>query len=150
MSRLSDLDECIAATEEKLKSLKAEREAVREQEKGSLFRRWATHPEHGRGVIVSVYPYEDNTVKFCHLDGDFACGSAYAYVHLADLTFDPVTLTAAADFENAPNGTIIEAVTKPYGVYKKVLDFWYSTGSEEVTLFKEMPTSRVIRWGTGK
>lgn len=33
MSRLSDLDERIAATEEKLNSLKAEREAVREGEK---------------------------------------------------------------------------------------------------------------------
>ena len=147
MSRLSDLDERIAATEEKLKSLKAEREAVREREKESLFGRWATHSEHGRGVIISVYPYEDNTVRFCHLDGDFECGSAYAYVYLADLTLDPTTLTTWQDFEGAPEGTLVQELGSNGQVYVNLEDMWVVAGNLGKRESYDMVPCRVLRWG---
>lgn len=147
---LTSLKEEFAELKNNLQKLKTNLQELKAQEQSGqegLFGRWATHPEHGRGVIISVYPYEDNTVRFSYLDGDFECGSVHEYVFLADLTFDPATLTTANDFEDAPEGTIAEEAEIPHDLYVKDGSLWWRSCGVAATPLEDMPVCRVVRWG---
>ncbi|HAT1146068.1 TPA: hypothetical protein I8V50_002804, partial [Corynebacterium striatum] len=66
----------------------------------NLFGRWAEHPTLGRGIIISEHPDQENFVKFVN-------GKSWSGVTLDDLTLDPVELVTLADFETAPEGTVV-------------------------------------------
>lgn len=74
----------------------------------NLFGRWAKHPDYGRGIIVSPYPDRGGVVWF-FIERKDNSGKRGGWLHLEDLTLDPVELTTVEDFENAPEGTIVEA-----------------------------------------
>lgn len=67
-----------------------------------------------------------------------------------DYPLYPVTLNTADDFEDAPEGTIIEATIYPKDVAVKTEDGWYRTGGMHAIAVEYMPTCRVIRWGDRK
>ncbi|OFQ48123.1 hypothetical protein [Corynebacterium sp. HMSC076D02] len=79
--------------------------------KENLFGRWATHPEYGRGIIISAYPDETCLVRFAYENSCFVGGSDWECVNPDDLTLDPVELTTMKDFRTAPEGTIVAAPT---------------------------------------
>ena len=116
----------------------------------SLFGRWATHPEHGRGIIVSRKPDSDGEVRFAYRNGSYTDGVDTRFVLPEHLDLDPATLTTAQDFQDAPEGTIIEATMYPKDVAVKTEDGWYRTGGMHAIAVEYMPTCRVIRWGNGQ
>lgn len=72
-----------------------------------LFNRWATHPEYGRVLCVSVKPNENGYVWTAFPYSDFGHGARVECTHFLNLDFDPLTLATVEDFENAPEGTIV-------------------------------------------
>ena len=79
--------------------------------KENLFGRWATHPEYGRGIIISAYPEATDLVRFAYENSGFVGGSDWECVNPDDLALDPVELTTMKDFRTAPEGTIVAAPT---------------------------------------
>uniref|UniRef100_UPI0034D78B31 hypothetical protein n=1 Tax=Corynebacterium striatum TaxID=43770 RepID=UPI0034D78B31 len=73
----------------------------------NLFGRWAEHPTLGRGIIISAYPDATDLVRFAYENSRFVRGSDWECVTPDDLTLDPVELVTLADFEGAPEGTIV-------------------------------------------
>lgn len=120
-----------------------------------LFGRKAEHLEHGRGMICSAYPNENGFVRFVYKDKCFIDGTNWERVHLDDLTLDPVELTTAEDYDNAPEGTIVEDCFAPNekhtGVtWQKSKDGrWRRTGA---SYYDSMPgtTRTVFRYGWGE
>ena len=153
MTDINDLELRIKSAESTLEMLRGELEELRQQEQQepeNLFGRWATHPELGRGFLISDRPDSGGDVRFaCRKDG-FTDGTGWIYVRLESLTLDPSTLTDAKDFEDAPNGTIVEATTEPHGVYMKLGAAWWRLGSGTGMLPEGMSACRVIRWGNGQ
>jgi len=81
-------------------------DAIRELlPKENLFGRWATHPQLGRGIIISTHPALDNTIWFARETPNN--GKTWVCIYPDDITLDPVELTTLEDFENAPEGTIV-------------------------------------------
>lgn len=116
----------------------------------SLFGRWATHPEHGRGIIVSRKPDSDGEVRFAYRNGSYTDGVDTRFVRPESLDLDPVTLNTAEDYRDAPDGTIVEATMYPKDVAVKTEDGWYRTGGMHAIAVEYMPPCRVIRWGENK
>ena len=150
MTTINDLENRITELSEKLQELKNDLENQKQQqtkpEPESLFGRWATHPEYGRGIIISKRPYDDGEVVFAWPDETFEYRSKGRFVDFADLTIDPATLTTIQDFDDAPTGTIVE---DEYGViYKKSSDSnWSGLYASNMA---EVSPVHVIRWGDGK
>ena len=126
-------------------------DAIRELlPKASLFGRWATHPELGRGIVVSSCLTTGEKVDFVYKYGGAASDTAWDIVRLDSLTLDPVDLITLEDFENAPIGTIV--AYPQMNAYQKVFDnHWESRNA--VFTDKNMETSgpwKILRWGWGK
>ena len=153
MTSIKDLELRIKSAESTLEMLRGELEELRQQEQQepeSLFGRWATHPEHGRGIITSDKPDTFKEVRFTIRNDEFTDGADQSFIRFDDLTLDPATLTTAKDFEDAPEGTIVEAPMYPKDVAVKTEDGWYRTGGMHAIAVEYMPTCRVIRWGNGQ
>ena len=159
MTDLKDLELRIKSAESTLEMLRGELEALRQQERQeqeNLFGRWATHPEYGRGIIISDKPDFGGEVKFAyHWNPEDEDPTTCHYVNLGGLALDPVTLNTEQEFENAPEGTIVE--TGDMRICHKVeKNAWLRNGSETaythlgMTSLAECTPSRVIRWGNGK
>ena len=116
----------------------------------SLFGRWATHPNFGRGIIFSAYPDDAGLVGFSFEKENIFGGAEWTMVSPDTLTLDQVELTTTEDFENAPEGTIVAA---PYGnAYQKVYAYHWESLNEDVLTDKGMAASGpwpILRWGWG-
>ena len=159
MTSIKDLQERINSAEKifnvfksELDELKAELEALKNQEpeQESLLGRWATHPTYGRGIIVSYKPDSDGDVRFAYRNSSYTDGVDTRFVLPESLTIDPATLTTAQDFQDAPEGTIVEGPMYPKDVAIKTEDGWHRTGGMHAIAVEYMPTCRVIRWGNGQ
>ena len=153
MTDIKDLELRIKSAESTVEMLRGELEELRQQQQPEpepLFGRWATHPEHGRGIIVSRKPDGDREVRFAYLNSSYTDGAETRFVHPESLTLDPVTLTTEQEFGKAPVGTIVEATEYPHDVAVKNEDGWYRTGGMHAIAVEYMPTCRVIRWGENK
>ncbi|HAT1284295.1 hypothetical protein [Corynebacterium striatum] len=109
----------------------------------NLFGRWAEHPTLGRGIIISEHPDQENFVKFVN-------GKSWSGVTLDDLTLDPVELVTLADFETAPEGTVV-ADSHTNAFQKAGTDRWESV--DVMSSNKSMAVSgpwKILRWGWGE
>lgn len=153
MTDIKDLELRIKSTESTLEMLRGELEELRQQqqpEPASLLGRWATHPEHGRGIIASDKPDTFKEVRFTIRNDEFTDGADQLFVRFDDLTLDPATLATAKDFNDAPEGTIAEIMVEPKGVYVKKDSVWRGAGEEYPTAVQSLAKARVIRWGNGQ
>ena len=150
MTDIKDLELRIKSAESTLEYLKADLQALKQQEQESLFGRWATHPEYGRGIIVSVKPDGEGDVRFAYRTIRYTDHVDTRFVRPEHLDLDPATLTTTEDFDKAPVGTIVEAPMYPKDVAIKTEDGWYRTGGMHAIAVEYMPTCRVIRWGNGQ
>ncbi|QPR30004.1 hypothetical protein I6H48_07585 [Corynebacterium amycolatum] len=166
MTNIAELESYIRSAQTVIKNaegtlelLKAELTELKEQQEKekqpepaqeSLFGRWATHPEYGRGIIVSRQPDGDGEVRFAYQDGGYTDGAETRFARPGSLTLDPATLNTAKDFEDAPDGTIVEELGNERGVYVKAGVRWYIAAGSYAVRSGHMPTCRVIRWGNGK
>lgn len=117
--------------------------------KQNLFGRWATHPEYGRGIIISAYPDETDHVRFAYENSCFVGGSDWECVNPDDLTLDPVELVTVEDFRTAPGGTIV--ADSLASAHQKVdADQWES--HNDLLTDKQMAASspwKILRYGWG-
>ncbi|MCQ9349375.1 hypothetical protein [Corynebacterium sp. 5QC2CO] len=162
MTAIVELEFCIRSTQTVIKRAEATLErlnaeltelkaqAQEQQEPESLFGRWATHPERGRGIIVSIKPDGDGELRFAYLNSSYTDGVNTRFVRPEYLDLDPLTLITVEDYRDAPDGTIVEAATEPHDVYVKTGKRWWVAGELAATDPTHMPTCRVIRWGNGK
>ena len=153
MTTIKDLELRIKSAESTLEMLRGELEELRQQEQQEpedLFGRWATHKKFGRGIIVSYKPDSDGDVRFAYRNSSYTDHVDTRFVLPESLDLDPATLTTTEDFEDAPEGTIIEATMYPKDVAVKTEDGWYRTGGMHAIAVEYMPTCRVIRWGYGQ
>lgn len=155
MTTIDDLESRISSAEATLERLNAEltelkAQAQEQQEPESLFGRWATHKEYGRGIIISDKPDGDGDVRFAYRNSSYTDHVDTRFVLPESLTLDPATLTTTEDFDKAPVGTIVEAPMYPKDVAVKTEDGWYRTGGMHAIAVEYMPTCRVIRWGNGQ
>lgn len=134
-------DDCSPNTEPTLYAL------LEKNQPEPLFGRWATHPEHGRGIIVSYKPDSDGEVQFAYRNSRYTDGAYTCFVLPESLTLDPATLTTVKDFNDAPVGTIVEMMVEPKGVYVKEGSVWYGTGDGYANSARDLTKARVIRWG---
>lgn len=150
--RIRSAQTAIKSAESTLEMLRGELEELKKQEPepASLFGRWATHKEYGRGIIVSRQPDGDGEVRFAYQDGGYTDGAETRFARPGSLTLDPATLNTAKDFEDAPDGTIVEELGNERGVYVKAGVRWYIAAGSYAVRSGHMPTCRVIRWGNGK
>lgn len=118
-----------------------------EQEPESLFRRLAEHPYHGRGVIISNALNENRRVRFAHKIKAPGDNIGVSYVDYAHLKTEPTRLEKIQDFNDVPDGTIVEMMTEPKDVYVKEGSVWYGTGDDYATSANALGKARVIRWG---
>lgn len=111
--------------------------------KENLFGRWAEHTTLGRGIIIIEHPDQENFVKFVN-------GKSWSDVILDDLTLDPAELVTLADFENAPEGTVVSD-TGVNAYQKLITDVWESRN--DYFTAKEMAVSgpwKILRYGWGE
>lgn len=152
--RIRSAQTVIKNAEGTLERLNAELTELKEQEKDkqpeSLFGRWATYPEYGRGIIGSGKPDKAGEVRFAYRNDIFTDGAEWFFVRIESLTLDPAALTTPEDFEDAPVGTIVEATTEPRDVYVNDGGRWWVAGDNVEANPTTMPPCRVIRWGNGK
>lgn len=137
-------DECTPDTDPALYAL------LRKCKPESLFGRWATHPEYGRGIITSIKPDSTGEVRFAYRHSSYTDGAETRFARPESLTIDPATLITGQDFEDAPDGTIAETLTEPRYVYTKARGVWYATGSKYYIPSHEVRECRVIKWGNGQ
>lgn len=116
----------------------------------SLFGRWATHKEYGRGIIVSRKPDSDGEVRFAYRNSSYTDAVDTRFVRPESLDLDPATLNTVKDFNDAPEGTIAEIMVEPKGVYVKKDNVWFGAGEEYPTPVQSLTKARVIRWGNGQ
>ena len=153
MTSIKDLELRIKSAASTLEMLRGELEELRQQqqpEQESLFGRWATHPDYGRGIIVSRKPDSDGEVRFAYRNSSYTDAVDTRFVRPESLDLDPATLTTTEDFENAPEGTIVEATTELHDVYLKCQSYWLVAGDIEEANHTTFPPCRVIRWGNGQ
>ncbi|MFW9169996.1 hypothetical protein [Corynebacterium striatum] len=111
--------------------------------KENLFGRWAEHTTLGRGIIISEHPDKQTFVKFAN-------GKSWSYVAFDNLTLDPVELVTLADFEGAPEGTIISDTG--VNAYQKLITDGWESRNDYLTA-KEMAVSgpwKILRYGWGE
>ena len=118
--------------------------------KPNLFGRWATHPNYGRGIIISAHLDQFNAVWFAYEKEDTSGKAWQAQVCLESLTLDPVELVTVEDFENAPAGTIV-ALNGDSPYLKRVLGDWADRFGDKRSDEGMAGISRkVLRWGWGE
>lgn len=149
-TRINNAEDSLVIFTDELQDLKTRLQELKQQEQESLFGRWATHPEYGRGIIVSRKPDGEGEVRFAYLNSSYMDDVDTRFVLPEHLDLDPATLTTTEDFDKAPVGTIVEATMYPKDVAVKTEDGWYRTGGMHAIAVEYMPTCRVIRWGEGK
>ena len=117
--------------------------------------RIAVHAVYGR-VVVSPVVDDDGTCKIFHLSTDTRDGSDYCWTPIDSLTFidyepakptHPEFLETEADYQNAPEGTIVACEDSP--PWHKFDSAWLSTAAYEGNNAKDMTgiIRRVLRWG---
>lgn len=154
-TQIEGAEDALAFAKGELADLKTRLQELKEQEKDkqpeSLFGRWATHPKHGRGIITDVEPDSTGEIEFAFPDDtDQDTRTSSVMVEVDELDLDPVTLTTVKDFEDAPEGTIVEATEYPHDVAVKIEDGWHRARGRYAIAAGYMPTCRVIRWGENK
>lgn len=128
--RISEAEDSLAFFTDELKTLKSEFEELKQQqqEQEDLLGRRATHPEYGRGIIVSDNPDTSKQVRFIVRNDEFTDGAERFFVNFDDLTLDPATLTTEQDFEDAPEGTIVQGLSFPEMAFMKSNSLWRGGG----------------------
>ena len=120
--------------------------------------RIAIHAVYGR-VVVSPVVDDDGTCKIFHLSTHTRDGSDYCWAPIDSLTFidyepakpaRPEFLETEADYQNAPEGTIVACEDSP--PWHKFDSAWLSTAAYEGNSAKGMTgvIRRVLRWGDGE
>ena len=114
-----------------------------------LFGRWATHPEYGRGIIISACPTVGGRVRFVYKNEDGLSDMDWDFVLPAHLTLDPVELATVEDFENAPVGTIVSYPR--VSAYQKIANGKWESPNSTLANGKMASVSpwKVLRWGWG-
>ena len=117
--------------------------------------RLADHEVYGR-VVVSSKPNDIGQYKIFHLDDSYVSGADVSYVEADALTFidaepakpvRPEFLETAADYESAPDGTIVACDDTPpchkFGSEWSSVDFWGMKDDRGMSRAHR----RVLRWG---
>lgn len=153
-NRIESAEDALTFVKDELAGLKTNLQELKKQDKQpeqeSLFGRWATHPDYGRGIITSIKPDSNGEVRFAYRNSFYTYGVDALFVRVDDLTLDPATLTTVKDFNDAPEGTIAEIMVEPKGVYVKKANVWFGAGEEYPTPVQSLAKARVIRWGHGQ
>lgn len=134
-------DDCTPDTDPALYAL------LEKNQPETLFGRRATHPGYGRGIIVSRQPDGEGEVRFAYLTSRYSDHVDTRFVRPESLDLDPAALTTVKDFNDAPEGTIVEMMIEPKGVYVKEGSVWYGTGDVYAYSARDLTKARVIRWG---
>ena len=116
----------------------------------------AEHEEYGR-VVVSPKPNDIGQYKIFHLDDSYVSGADVSYVGADELTFidaepaepaHPEFLETEADYENAPEGTIV--ARDSINPWVKEESVWVQGSAADATVYT-VPylkgPRRVLRWG---
>ena len=120
--------------------------------------RLADHEEYGR-VVVSPKPNDIGQYKIFHLDDSYVSGADVSYVEADALTFidaepakpaHPEFLETEADYQDAPEGTIVACDDSP--PWHKFDSTWLSTITHGRNDAKDMTgvIREVLRWGDGE
>ena len=120
--------------------------------------RLADHEQYGR-VITSPKPNRDGVYDLLVPRPRFETGADWEYAHECELTFidaepvkpaHPEFLETEADYQNAPEGTIVACEDSP--PWHKFDSTWLSTAAYEGNSAKGMTgiIRRVLRWGDGE
>ena len=141
--------------------LRAHLEGVKSQAHPALpaGMRIAVHAVYGR-VVVSPVVDDDGTCKIFHLSTHTRDGSDYCWAPIDSLTFidyepaksaHPEFLETEADYQNAPEGTIV-ALDDTETVWLKRFGAWKSTDGDHGVTCVGLSASRlrVLRWGWSK
>ena len=114
--------------------------------------RLADHEKYGR-VVVSPRTNDIGQYKIFHLDDSYVSGADVSYVEADALTFidaepaHPEFLEAEADYEKAPEGTIVACDDSPpchkFGSEWSSVDFWGMKDDRGMSRAHR----RVLRWG---
>ena len=117
--------------------------------------RLADHEKRGR-VVVSSKPNDIGQYKIFHLDDSYVSGADVSYVEADALTFidaepakpaHPEFLETEADYESAPDGTIVACDDTPpchkFGSEWSSVDFWGMKDDRGMSRARR----RVLRWG---
>ena len=117
--------------------------------------RLADHEVYGR-VVVSPKPNGIGQYKIFHLDDSYVSGADVSYVEADALTFidaepakpaHPEFLETEADYESAPDGTIVACDDTPpchkFGSEWSSVDFWGMKDDRGMSRAHR----RVLRWG---
>lgn len=151
MTTVTDIEDLIKIAESLIEDAKEDLAALKKeqerQEVEPLFGRWVTHPKYGRGIVSSVKTNNRGDIVVSFPDSADRTGASRHWVNTRDLTLDPITLDTERAFEDAPTGTIVEAIEEPLDVYVKVDGAWLITGEGYTLLSGEMSRCRVVRWG---
>ena len=118
--------------------------------------RLAEHEKCGR-VVVSPKPNDIGQYKIFHLDDSYVSGADVSYVEADALTFidaepakpaHPKFLETEADYENAPEGTIV--ARDSINPWVKEESVWVQGSAADATVYT-VPylkgPRRVLRWG---
>ena len=117
--------------------------------------RIADHEQYGR-VITSPKPNREGIYDLLVPKPKFETGADWEYAHECELTFidaepaksaHPEFLETEADYQNAPEGTIVACEDSP--PWHKFDSAWLSTAAYEGNNAKNMTgiIRRVLRWG---
>ena len=117
--------------------------------------RLADHEQYGR-VITSPKPNRDGVYDLLVPRPKFETGADWEYAHECELTFidtepakpvHPEFLETEADYENAPDGTIVACDDTPpchkFGSEWSSVDFWGMKDDRGMSRARR----RVLRWG---
>ena len=120
--------------------------------------RLADHKQYGR-VITSPKPNRDGVYDLLVPRPKFETGADWEYAHECELTFidaepvkpaHPEFLETEADYQKAPEGTIVACEDSP--PWHKFDSTWLSTITQRSNSAKDMTgvIREVLRWGWGK
>ena len=147
-----DLETWLAELHAQLKGLKDTPAAVPALPAGM---RLADHAVYGR-VVTSPKPDQDGVYVLLIPKPKVETGADWEYAHECELTFidaepaksaHPEFLETEADYQNAPEGTIVACEDSP--PWHKFDSAWLSAAAYESNSSKSMSTviRRVLRWG---
>lgn len=118
---------------------------------GNLFGRWATHPTNGRVLCINDKVSYDGKMLVYSRDAQRVLGSRRLWLNIDSLEFDPDELVTVKDFEDAPEGTIVDSPTA--GVHEKQESGLWNFGREQYSAAAmqiDHHPWRVVRWGNGE
>lgn len=150
--RIEGAEDAITFVKDQLAGLKTHLQELKEQEEDkqpeSLFGRWATHPEYGRGIIVSRKPDSVGDVRFAYRNSSYTDDVDTRFVLPESLDLYPVTLTTIEEFKSAPIGTIIECTNGD--AFAKDKEGLWNDEFNDKNMNNYYAPARVIRWGNGQ